>query len=87
MTDTERLMKASLEKRGYAVVAALRPMTVGKLIPAVNVGDERNEWAHPWGVIAETDKADWEGQCACVGPDYPLTLNPAYKFFYRVVTD
>ena len=85
MNQAERNMRASLTERGYAVIACLSPKEIGETIPAINLGDEENEWTHPWGVTAQTDLVDYQAQCR-LGGDIPW-VNPAYKYFYRVVTD
>ena len=85
MTQSELNMKASLRERGYAVIATLKPGSVGEIVDAVNVGTD-NEWPHPWYIISSTTREDFLEQCR-LGDDPVEYINRAFKFFYRVQTD
>ena len=77
-------MDAGIQAYGYAVIAALSPMSIGDVIPEVNAGEE-DEVVHPLRVIAESDRSEYERQCKAAGN--PEFLHSAYQHFYRVVTD
>jgi hypothetical protein len=84
---SETSLKMAFAERGYGVLATLDSHKPGDIIPGANIGDmdQSAQFVHPFYVVSETDRSDYEEQCRITGLD--AYLYPQYKFFYRVNTD
>jgi hypothetical protein len=80
----EEILKTAFAARGYGVVATLRPHQPGQIIPGVDIGVE-TQFDHPFRIVCETDKVDWDEQAVLNGR--PTALLRDYKYFYRIDTD
>lgn len=81
MTAQERAQKA-IELRGYLVIHPNWRYELPCRIPAIQYKNERV--MHPFVVVQETNKEDYEEQCLMLGSDVCVGPRDVY---YRVVTD
>ena len=78
------ILQRFIESRGYAVQATLKPHQIGEILSGANEGWE-DGITQPFRIIRETCKEEWMDQARLSGQlEY---LNPAYQYFYRVITD